>query len=353
MQQAIKREELFRLFIDRISDGFLIVDKDFNYLYVNRRIGELVHRDPTSLVGKNIWKEFPDAVNSFTYRAFQTALKEQRFISNVDYYAPLDLWQENYIYPSPDGLSVFIRDVSEQKRLQKQLREQQINQQFEIMITGLEAQEKERTVIGRELHDNVNQMLVATKLMLALHKDRPNELTEAVVERCIGNLERAIEENRRISHELVTPDLREEKLQNQLQWLVQSMLHPNGINTHIKTHHFDENKLDEKRKLAIYRIAQEQCTNIIKHSKANKVIISLSILKDQFVMKITDNGKGTDKQKTTQGIGLKNIEGRVAFYEGSLHVRTTRNKGFVLQIMIPLFRADRVYENNKAKARKK
>lgn len=353
MQQAIKREELFRLFIDRITDGFLIVDKNFNYLYVNRRIGELVHRDPGSLIGKNIWKEFPDAVDSFTYKAFQTALKEQRFISNLDYYAPLDLWQENYIYPSPEGLSVFIRDVSEQKRLQRQLREQEINQQFEIMITGLEAQEKERTVIGRELHDNVNQMLVATKLMLALYKDRPYELSRAVIERCVDNLEKAIEENRRISHELVTPNLKEERLQDQLQWLVQNMLHPNGLDAEIKTHHFDENKLDEKRKLAVYRIAQEQCTNIIKHSKASKVTINLSISKEQFVMKIADNGMGTNKEKTTQGIGLKNIEGRVAFYEGSLNIRTTRNKGFILQITIPLFRPNRVYENDKAKTSRK
>lgn len=221
------------------------------------------------------------------------------------------------------------------------------------MITGLEAQEKERTVIGRELHDNVNQMLVATKLMLSLYKDRPYELTEAIIGRCIDNLDRAIEENRRISHELVTPDLKEERLQDQLQWLVQNMLHPNGIETEIKTQHFDENKLDEKRKLAIYRIAQEQCTNIIKHSKASKVIISLSISKDQFLMKIADNGKGTNKEKTTQGIGLKNIEGRVAFYEGSLHVRTTRNKGFILQIMIPLFLHNPLYQNGKVKDARK
>ena len=79
----------------------------------------MVHRDPVSLIGKNVWEEFPDVVGSSTYKAFQTAMKEQRFISNVDFYAPLNLWQENYIYPSPEGLSVFIKDISERKKAGK------------------------------------------------------------------------------------------------------------------------------------------------------------------------------------------------------------------------------------------
>src|SRR5690606_16883552 len=106
-----------------------------------------------------------------TYKAFHTAMNEQRFISNMDYYEPLDLWQENYIYPSPEGISVFVRDITERKKLEAQLLEQERTKQLELVASSLEAQEKERTYIGTELHDNVNQIIVATKVMLAHLKE--------------------------------------------------------------------------------------------------------------------------------------------------------------------------------------
>ncbi|TAL48642.1 MAG: PAS domain S-box protein [Chitinophagaceae bacterium] len=106
---------------ERITDGFIALDKNFCYTYVNKKNGELVHRDPESLIGKNVWKEFPDAIGSATYQAFHESMKEQKYICNTDYYPQLDLWQENHIYPSPEGLSVFIRDVTERKRTEKEI----------------------------------------------------------------------------------------------------------------------------------------------------------------------------------------------------------------------------------------
>jgi len=68
-----------------------------------------------------VWEEFPEAVGSATYHAFTEAMNEQKYILNIDHYAPLDLWQENHIYPSPEGISVFIRDISAQKRGERKL----------------------------------------------------------------------------------------------------------------------------------------------------------------------------------------------------------------------------------------
>jgi PAS domain S-box-containing protein len=106
---------------EKISDGFIMLDNEFRYTYVNHKTGEMVNRVPASLIGKCVWDEFPDAVNSGTYLAFRQAMEEQQYICNIDYYQPLDLWQENHIYPSPTGLSVFIRDISDQKRAQEKI----------------------------------------------------------------------------------------------------------------------------------------------------------------------------------------------------------------------------------------
>lgn len=333
--RADKTEADYRQFIDRITDGFIVLDKEFRYVYVNSKIGELVHRDPKSLIGKNVWEEFPDAINSNTYKAFQTAFKEQRFINNIDYYEPLELWQENYIYPSPEGLSIFIKDISARKKLENDLRKKERDQQFELMIATLEAQEKERTFIGQELHDNVNQLLVASKLMLALMRDDPERINKTMFSKCINNLEKAIEENRRISHELVTPDLKEQTLVEQLQSLMQIMLVSNNIETSIDRSSFQETTLDDPKKLAVYRIAQEQCTNIIKYAKAKKVSLTLLTINDVFKLVISDDGLGMDKTKLTSGIGLRNIGARVSFFGGNLKVNTSPGKGFELEITLP------------------
>lgn len=333
--QAQKSEANYRNFLERITDGFIVLDKEFRYVYVNKKVGELVQKEPESLLGKNVWEVFPEAVNSVTYKAFQTAFKEQRFISNTDFYDPLKLWQENYIYPSPDGLSIFIKDISDRKKLERELRNKERDQQFELMIAALEAQEKERTHIGQELHDNVNQLLVASKLMLTLMRDEPQRINQETLSKCINSIGKAIEENRRISHELVAPNLREQTLTEQLQLLVSSMLTSCNIKSSIEAAEFNERILDDPKKLAVYRIAQEQCTNIVKHAKARNVTISLAGNDQIFTMVIADDGIGMSKKKLAAGIGLKNIGARVGFFGGITHIRTQPKKGFELRVSLP------------------
>jgi PAS domain S-box-containing protein len=109
-----KNKQIENIF-DSITDGFIALDYNFRYTYANRQIGEMLGCDPASLIGAYIWDKYPDAVGSVTYNAFQKAMHTQQYICNEDYYAPLSLWQENHIYPSADGLSVFIRDITERK----------------------------------------------------------------------------------------------------------------------------------------------------------------------------------------------------------------------------------------------
>ncbi|GAB3926934.1 PAS domain-containing sensor histidine kinase [Mucilaginibacter myungsuensis] len=101
--------------LESMTDGFISLDKDFRYTYVNRQIGEMIGYDQRTLIGKNIWNVFPEAVGSATFDAFRQAMLTQRYTWNEDYYAPLQLWQENHIYPSKHGLSIFIRDITERK----------------------------------------------------------------------------------------------------------------------------------------------------------------------------------------------------------------------------------------------
>lgn len=320
--------------LERVTDAFIALDKDFCYTYLNPRTEALIGRKAEDLIGKNVWDIFPDAVGSDTHKAFMKAMNEQVYVSNTDYYPPLELWQENYIYPSPEGLSVFIKDVSDRKKLEKKLWEQQKEYHHRITAAALEAQEKERTFIGKELHDNVNQIIVGTRMLL---KQVNNDIQQVhLLDICIESLDKAIHENRKLAHELVTPDLAKEQLSDKINDLVQPMLEANGIITEIDISELNEKLLDKDRKLNVYRIVQEQCTNILKYAKAKKAIFRLVTRDNIFKMMIKDDGMGANKLSVKKGIGLKNIEGRVEIFNGKIDINTEPGKGFQIDICLPI-----------------
>ena len=122
--QRLKRnEENYRSMMERVSDGFVALDKDWFYTYVNKKAGEIINRDPEELIGKNIWKEFPDAAAQPFFDAFSRAMVEQEYTRIEEYYSPLDLWTEIDIYPSPEGLSIFFRDITKRKKTEKAIKE--------------------------------------------------------------------------------------------------------------------------------------------------------------------------------------------------------------------------------------
>ncbi len=113
--EVTKRNQQIEDLLENITDGFIAIDENMCYTYANKRIGEMLGMTPESLIGKNLWDLFPDAVGSATYQAVTTALKEKKYVCNEDHYVPLNLWQENRVYPSGNGASMFIRDITERK----------------------------------------------------------------------------------------------------------------------------------------------------------------------------------------------------------------------------------------------
>jgi len=228
-----------------------------------------------------------------------------------------------------------ITDITEKKKLEADLLEQQKNEQLKITSTTLDAQEKERNAIAIELHDNVNQILVGTKLLLSIAKTNPDQAKEMIIS-SMDNLQNAIDENRKIAHELVTPDVVTKQLDELMEDLTSTMLKTAHINVHLDMGGLAENILSEKQKLAIYRIAQEQCTNIIKYAQAKSVNIVLRKTGDEFIMSIADDGVGMDPNKKATGIGIRNMNARLSVFHGTVNIETSPGNGFKLEIKIPL-----------------
>lgn len=236
------------------------------------------------------------------------------------------------------GAVVMHMDISEIRRLEQERIESRIEEQKRITEAMLKGQEKERNAIGIELHDNVNQILVGTKVLLSVMRDFP-EREEELLPTCIENISLAIQENRKIAHELVTPNLTVENLLQQITRLGQTMLKNAGINVFVNHESFDESLLTDDMKLALYRVVQEQCTNIIKYAAAGQVIFSLTTKEELFYMRIADDGNGMDPEQVTHGIGFKNIASRLGVFSGTVNIETAPGQGFALEIEIPLVKS--------------
>ena len=102
--------------LNNISDGFIALDTNWCYTYVNKKAAGLLGKSIEDLIGKHIWTEFPEGEGLSFYKAYHEAVETQKTIYFEDYYEPLDKWFENRIYPSSDGLTIYFTDISEIKK---------------------------------------------------------------------------------------------------------------------------------------------------------------------------------------------------------------------------------------------
>lgn len=124
-QQLQDSENNFSTMLARISDAFVSLDTNWRYTYMNQKAGELFGRDPKKMVGKNIWKEFPEGISQPFQIACEKAMSEQKYVQIEEYYPPYNKWFENNIYPSPSGLSIYFKDITEKKQAEEKIKASQ------------------------------------------------------------------------------------------------------------------------------------------------------------------------------------------------------------------------------------
>ena len=120
--ELVKSKNILSEIFERITDGFVALDKHWRYTYINKKAEEFFKHDPGQMIGRDIWSEFPEIVNQPFYKACHQSIETQQYICMEDYYSPLGLWFETHIYPSPDGLSVFYRDITEKKKAELKIK---------------------------------------------------------------------------------------------------------------------------------------------------------------------------------------------------------------------------------------
>ncbi len=239
-----------------------------------------------------------------------------------------------YFFVIAGSIVYFIkwREKHQKERAEQQIKEQQLKTEITI-----QTQEKERNELGRELHDNINQILATVKMYLSMAKSKENITRDLdLIDQSYEYVNEAIEEIRKLSHSLVAPSLGDISLVEALQELADDTKLFNNLQVQLSVdERYHENGIDKNKELMLYRIVQEQLNNIIKYAKANKVVITLKAAGSHLILSVTDNGVGFDTKKKSKGIGLKNISNRVEFYSGNMNIASAPGKGCTLKVYIP------------------
>jgi len=265
-----------------------------------------------------------------------------------------DQWQEEYRYKTAQGNYKFVydrgyvlksehnkpyrvlgamMDITERKKMQEEMVRNQIEMQKLITQVTIQTQEKERGVIGRELHDNINQILATAKLCvdMAINEER---FRKELLHRSYDSISKAINEIRILSKTLVPPSLGDIGLKEALLEMIENISTPELTIRMKANDHLIEN-LSSSKKLIIYRIVQEQINNILKHSKATESQVELKTVNNRLHLRIKDNGIGFDPSKKARGIGLNNILSRVEMHNGTMEIISAPGKGCLLKVIIP------------------
>ena len=115
--------------LESVTDGFIRYDREWRFLYLNAEAERINQRSRAELLGKNVWEMFPAVVGTPLETEFRRAVAEQTTVEFENYYEPFDRWYSLKGYPTPDGLTTFIRDISHQKHAENQLRRSQESEQ--------------------------------------------------------------------------------------------------------------------------------------------------------------------------------------------------------------------------------
>jgi signal transduction histidine kinase len=214
-------------------------------------------------------------------------------------------------------------------QLRNELDRQEKYRQMDIMQATLNAEDKERTKIGEELHDNVNQLLASAKLYVeaALHDESDWKL---YISRGKEIISTGIEEIRKLSKALVLPKFEQTSLIRSIEELASLIAETTKLHFQLDVSQLDERKLKPAHKLLLYRIIQEQLTNILKHAHASLVEIRLDQDSSTVRLTIIDNGKGFDTRAARKGIGISNMQNRVSYYNGRVAIFSEKNVGTTL-----------------------
>ncbi len=343
----LRTEAKLRTVFDATDTAYILLEADLSILLFNDRATDFVRKVFywNLRTGDNLYDFLPvDRQVLFTDRAQRAVKGEQiSFETRYDLENESFLWYHIRLLPIPNnekeifGFVLACTDITERKLLENQLERERIEKQLEITNAVISAEENERQEIGRELHDNIQQILASSRIFISMVKK--NDISESgysYLQQTDQMILSAINEIRNLSHSMITPFMEKTTLKEAIEKVVFNTTSTSGIKINMEVVGLNEEKLSEKLRLTTYRIIQEQFNNILKYAKATKVLLKIVQDYEKLTLTIQDNGIGFDMSKKPAGIGLMNIKTRASLFNGEVTIRSSPGQGCELFVMMKL-----------------
>ena len=337
--------------VDSAMDAIITVDREQRIVLFNRAAEAMFRCAHGVALGDRLDRFIPhrfrDAHRTHIEQFGSTGETRRRMGENMVLWAlradgsefPIEASISHSGGPENRLFTVILRDITQRKASEDALRQQQ-QELRELSARVLEAREEEKTIIARELHDELGQLLTALKMDLDWLRERtpPGETAEkaaqmnAVLDRTVGSV-------RRIAADLRPLMLDDLGLADAAAWLVEDFTGRSGIRCALDKSEGDA--LDEiERDVAttVYRALQESLTNVARHSGARNAWVLLKLEDGALRLEVEDDGRGMPPkaQPGSRSLGLKGMRERVHYHGGMLEVSQAPRGGTRVKVRVPL-----------------
>lgn len=314
-------------------------DPEGRYVLVNSRWEEIFGMDKETAKGKTVYDVFNKAVaEQFRKNDIKVLTDKRPFQAEEQF--PQDGGVHTYLsvrFPVLDergevtrlcGISV---DITDLKKAQDQLRR--------LSGSIMASQEKERTAIARELHDELGQVLTALRMDAVWLRDRMKGFDDRAMARSqtmCELIDHTISDVRHIATRLRPPLLDDLGLVDALEWLTSDFEKRTGIACVFN--HGQVPELSEFTAIAAFRVAQEALTNVTRHAHASNVDVTLAAMEGELAVAVVDNGCGFQTEELAEhgGLGMAGMRERAGLAGGRLEIRSRLGHGTEVYLRLPL-----------------
>lgn len=329
-------EELLKIFIKNVPVEVAMLDRDMRYLQVSDRWCADYSLDCSQLLGRSHYELFPDCPQRWK-EMHRRALEGETLRTDEDRWDREDgttKWVRWEIRPWSTssgvvgGILIFAEDITDRK-------------QMEEAISGMsrkliESQEQERSRIGRELHDDINQRLAMLAVELEQLQDNPSQVASRVQELRKETIEIS-NDVQALSHELHSSKLEYLGAIKGMKSWCREFGERQGIQIEFKSSEVQSSVAPEIG-LCLFRVLQEALHNASKHSGAGRVEVLLREDPGEIHLVIRDSGRGFDSETAMQGrgLGLVSMRERVRLVNGTIAVESMVDGGTTIHVRVPL-----------------
>ncbi len=368
IRATLRRErDILQTIMDCARHAHLVyLDREFNFVRVNEAYANTCGYTPEQMIGRNHFALYPDEENEAIFaRARDTGLPaefhDKPFVFPDQPQRGTTYWDWTLLPVKDDcgkveGLVFSLIETTERKQFEQAL--QEANETLESRVaerTALaeararqlqalaaqltEAEERERKRIASILHDDLQQLLVATRYQLlaleSLLQDRAAEMPP--LQRAGELLELSVERSRSLSHELSPVLLRDGGLPAALEALARQMRERYALSVEVRVQRWNLER-NESLQVFLYQAVQELLFNVVKHSGVRTASVHLEQLEDRVQVAVADAGRGFDPRtlSTAGGVGLLGVRERLGHLGGTLEVESAPGQGSRFTLTVPV-----------------